>query len=352
MSDSDNDDWTAQDINKAQDIVDGIVRKVAFFLHTIQHDPTFFSQLPSHQQTLNKLLTEYSQLQSHIPSEIFYPTTNAIDGLRQQLIDRERQGPPPIRHHAPPRVKKRTQGRPSYELPEDKIRRMHREGKTVRYMAFVLGSSVSTIDRWKKVLKLQTKSRKTVMVDDEVERTIIRIREQGNQSLGEKGIMTALQLEGLVLPRAQIRRALYRVDGPGRHARWQQVRKKRRYAVPFPLALIHIDGLLASSSSPAHIGTDPLVPLVGNLKLIRWLFVLHGGIDGYSRRIFYLQAATNNEAMTVLKAFQDGVNKLGWPSRVRADYGGENLRVKDLMEEVRGEGRGTQVSLPVSLLTL
>ncbi|XP_070556644.1 uncharacterized protein [Ptychodera flava] len=92
-----------------------------------------------------------------------------------------------------------------------------------------------------------------------------------------------------------------------------------------PLALWHIDG---------------------NHKLIRWRFVVHGGIDGYSRRIMYLHCNDNNRAATVFLSFQEAVQKYGLPSRVHSDKGMENRDVAEhmLSHPERGLGRGSHIA--------
>lgn len=56
----------------------------------------------------------------------------------------------------------------------------------------------------------------------------------------------------------------------------------------------------------------------------RWKFVVHGGIDGYSRLIVYLQCSGNNRAGTVMQAL---------PIRVRG------TQVSDYMIAMHGCGR-------------
>ena len=87
-----------------------------------------------------------------------------------------------------------------------------------------------------------------------------------------------------------------RVDAVGVSFRWSQFIRRRVYRVKCPNALCHIDG---------------------NHSLIRWKFVVHGSIDGYSRY------TVNNRTRTVFEVFIRAVSSSGCPSRVRSDQGGE-----------------------------
>ncbi|KAF3837897.1 hypothetical protein F7725_009665 [Dissostichus mawsoni] len=70
--------------------------------------------------------------------------------------------------------------------------------------------------------------------------------------------------------------------------------------------------------------------------------VIFGGIDGFSRKIMYLGAATNNKASTSLDFFLEGVQKYGFPLRV--DQGVENVGIARCMFTIRGCGRGSFMS--------
>ena len=82
------------------------------------------------------------------------------------------------------------------------------------------------------------------------------------------------------------------------------------------------------------------LPIDENHKLVRWRMVVHGGIDGFSRMIVYLNCLANNKATTVLQLFDSAVKKYGLLSRVRSDSGTENYEIGRYMLERRGLDRG------------
>ena len=65
--------------------------------------------------------------------------------------------------------------------------------------------------------------------------------------------------------------------------------------------------------------------------MIRWRFVIHGGVDVFSHCIVFLKCSDNNRATTMLSLFTAAVSLFGLPDRVRSDHGGENIRVWQYM---------------------
>ncbi|XP_068738529.1 uncharacterized protein, partial [Montipora capricornis] len=94
--------------------------------------------------------------------------------------------------------------------------------------------------------------------------------------------------------------------------------QRRRYMCKGPNYLWHMDGY------------DKLKP---------YGFCIHGAIDGYSRRILWLEVdSTNNDPAVIAQYYVDCVNQLGGAPRiVRADCGTENVVVAGLQRFFRSE---------------
>ena len=74
-------------------------------------------------------------------------------------------------------------------------------------------------------------------------------------------------------------------------------------------------------------GPNAVWHIDGNHKLIKWRLVIHGGIDGYSRTVVFLDCSDNNRATTVLRCFTKAVDNYDLPTKIRTDLGGENIEV-------------------------
>ena len=71
----------------------------------------------------------------------------------------------------------------------------------------------------------------------------------------------------------------------------------------------------------------------GNHKMIRWHFVIHGGVDGFSRTIVFLSCSDNNKGDTVLQLFRRAIEVYGLTNKIRTDQGGENTDIWRYMIE-------------------
>ena len=132
-------------------------------------------------------------------------------------------------------------------------------------------------------------------------------------------ILSHLRSEGLIVQRDRIRKCLARIDPHNSRIRWAITVSRRAYSVAGPNSLWHQDG---------------------HHSLVKWGFVIHGAIDGFSRLITYLHCSTNNRSDTVKNLFLNATQVYGWPSRVRTDHGGENRGVWQLMEEKKRAQQG------------
>lgn len=132
--------------------------------------------------------------------------------------------------------------------------------------------------------------------------------------IGERLISGFFRTKDITVQRRRIRDAIRRVDPYGLKQRRELLHKRIRrrvYSVPNPHSLWHFDG---------------------NHKLIRWGLVIHCAIDGHSRACVYMKCSNNNRSETVLQLFESAIATFNVvPSRVRSDYGVENVKVWEAM---------------------
>ncbi|XP_078029680.1 uncharacterized protein LOC144466496 [Epinephelus lanceolatus] len=218
----------------------------------------------------------------------------------------------------------RGRGRPAINIPFEAIENYLLNGLKVKEIAELFGVGYQTICRRMQSNGLRMSDMYSALSDEELDVIIAEIH-QSHPNTGYRMMKSFLHARVLLVQITRVHDSLKRVDPIGNEVRAMANRtlRWRQYSVPAPNAMCHIDG---------------------NHKLIRWPFVVHGGIDGFSHLIVYLSAATNNRASTVLESFIDDINKFGLSSCVRSDKDGENIEVAQFMVKHRGENRNSHIT--------
>lgn len=213
-------------------------------------------------------------------------------------------------------------GRPSYNISEEELNFLFEHGFTTAQMAELLGVSVRTVTRRLRHFGLNRRQQYSPVSDQILDIAVVGVHRQF-PNCGHRMMQAYLRSMGLIIQRHRVRDSLNRVDPIGAALRWSSVVPRRTYRVACPNSLWHIDS---------------------HLSLVRWGFVVQGGIDGYSRLITFLSCHTYNRADTMLQNFLNGVLRFGCPSRVRSDHGMENYFVAQFMQMFRGCNRGSFIT--------
>ena len=152
-------------------------------------------------------------------------------------------------------------------------------------------------------------------------RTVVVAIEQeqrgSGRDIGYRSVWQRLVTDhGLVVSKETVRHALRVLDPDGVERRLRHRLKRRQYKGRGPNFLWHIDGY------------DKLKPFG---------FSIHGCIDGYSRRIMWLEVGiSNNDPTVVAHYFVKCITEVGGTARiVRADCGTENSHVAGIQRFLR-----------------
>jgi len=137
-------------------------------------------------------------------------------------------------------------------------------------------------------------------------------------NVGYRRMWTALKKKSLIVRREDVRISLSFLDPEGVERRRKHRLRRRKYRNPGPNKVWHIDG---------H---DKLKP---------YGFSVHGCIDGFSRRIIWLDVSSSNKRPElVARHYLDAIKYLnGIPDRLVADDGTEHALVEPIHLHLRNE---------------
>ena len=140
--------------------------------------------------------------------------------------------------------------------------------------------------------------------------------------IGYRRIYKGLRLKGLIVRREDVRKEIKKIDPEGVALRRRRKLHRRRYFSSGPNYAWHIDG---------H---DKLKPFG---------FSIHGCIDGFSRRLLWLEVAPSNKAPEIIaKYYLDTVTQIGGlPVKVKADDGTEHSLIEAIhiyLRSLNGNG--------------
>lgn len=172
----------------------------------------------------------------------------------------------------------RGRGRPKLAVSEDQLRFLKECNFKNTEIAKMLLVSPRTISRRIQTYGLESLCGYSNVSDDQLD-TLAEDFVRNHPFSGQRSFEGYLRTLSLKIQRRRIREALYRCDPRGVQEQRRRSLHRWHYFVPKPNSLWHIDT---------------------NHKLIRWKFVIFGGIDGFSRLPVFLEVHENNRSSTML----------------------------------------------------
>ena len=143
--------------------------------------------------------------------------------------------------HTPPLVHTGHLGRPKFEIPREQMIFLVESRFTAPQMAQILGVSLSTIRRRMADYGLSITAEYATLTEEELDSVIGEIQ-HNFPMCGNRQMQGHLLSRGFRVQQLRIREAQRRVDPEGSLMRRLRAVNRRRYQVPAPLSLWHIDG--------------------------------------------------------------------------------------------------------------
>ncbi|GBB95202.1 hypothetical protein RclHR1_24990002 [Rhizophagus clarus] len=253
-------------------------------------------------ETLRQQFNEYAEhiLRMYYDSQVITSFLHNIECLKIRLLEKiQSLNDVTISFPIKRFVKKlQTGGRPKFIINFKAIRLLREQEFSWIKIDEIFEVSASTIKRLRQEHNIEDPIQPySSLLDDNLD-VVVRRLKQENPFSGIRILMGTLKSEDVRITRQRLQNSIRRVDAFRNISRAIRTITRRVYKVAGPNALWHIDG---------------------NHKLIRWKFVIHAGIDGYSRMITYIHCSGNNKSQTVFQYFRKGTYEFGIPSRIRAD---------------------------------
>ena len=212
------------------------------------------------------------------------------------------------------------QGRPKFFISKEVMVSLRRMGQSWSAIGRIFSVSRWTIYRRAREFDIVSINAFSDINDQDLMDLVSRYVNQQSRLVGFSLIYGHLKSIGIRVKQSRLRRIIQHFDPTFSQLRWAAVIHRRTYNVRSPNSLWHIDG---------------------HHSIVRHGFVIHGAIDGYSRMITFLKCSTNNRSDTVRDLLVEAIEEFSIPSRIRTDFGGENVLIWELMENLMGQNRGS-----------
>lgn len=154
-------------------------------------------------------------------------------------------------------------GCPSLHINLEDVEGMRKAGMSITKISQILAVSRSTLYR---AMEGSDLLGYTDISDQHLDEVVIRYK-QIHPFDGERMLIGYLRSQDIHLPRQRIQECIHRVDPGGVRSRSVRLIQRRTCYAEGANYVWHMDG---------------------NHKLIRWKFVIHGAVDGYSRLVTFL----------------------------------------------------------------
>ena len=188
------------------------------------------------------------------------------------------------------------------------------------FLCVVHGINLSLRQLKRILFKKDLKKRKIAYDPEDILSALEQELSRSGSSLGYRQMQLRLRLDyGISLNREMVRKSLALLDPEGVSRRSRHKLRRRQYYSKGPNYLWQLDGY------------DKLKPFG---------FCIHGAIDGFSRRIVWLEVGpTNNNPRVIATYFHECVKQLGGvPFIFRGDAGTENVYVAAMQRFFRRDG--------------